>query len=459
MAKYKNGKKVTMYTVLGKIGDFLLWPIMLISLFSSFFMLVQRQQNKVTSVFGFSFVNVLSGSMKDEGFEIRDTVITKQISERDVKLGDIIAFYYQSSTKPVGTTHLIYGYNYSSGKQVDYSEENIKYGNYGDTIAEISANLSQIPKTDTQGAEILKTAQEKNAKIYFHRVIGIYIDDAGTIFYRTKGSNNSTADSPYARGDLLVGRYVHTPQVVRKAVSFCASTTGMIILVCFPLSLLVLMQCMSLIDQVSVISIEKRLISGKIPFEDETVQKDLTGAQMEIYNKVYYYYITPIEKRPVVKEYLWKDLYTTLVLPDKKKQELELVNSSLKLLETSDEAYWNEWINNTKGANHKHLIALRDKCLRTEDAEIVLDEQSTTKTSEETQNNNSEKKVDIENKDNIISKVEVKTKDTENPQPKEIQQKKHKTAPKTVHNNNAKNKRTVHLSHKPKKPVSNDDKK
>ena len=36
MAKYKNGKKVTMYTVLGKIGDFLLWPIMLISLFSSF---------------------------------------------------------------------------------------------------------------------------------------------------------------------------------------------------------------------------------------------------------------------------------------------------------------------------------------------------------------------------------------------------------------------------------------
>lgn len=376
MAKYKNGKKVSLYTILGKIGDILLWPIMFIALFSSFFMLVQRQQNKVTSIFGYSFVNVLSGSMVDEGFAIRDTVITKQVSERDIQLGDIIAFYYQSSTKPQGATHLLYGYDYSSGKVVDYSEDNIIYGDYGDTRAEIDITLSTISKTDEIGQGMLEEAQEKNAKIYFHRVIGIYIDDAGTIFYRTKGSNNSSADSPYARGDLLVGKYVYTPQVVRKAVSFCASTTGMIILVCFPLSLLVLMQSMSLIDQVSIISLEKRLISGKIPFEDETIQKDLTGAQMEIYNKVYYYYITPPEKRKVVKEYLWKDLYSSLVLPDKKKEELRLVNNSLKLLEVSDEAYWNEWINNTKGSNQKNLIKLRNQCLRTNEKAIKKEDET-----------------------------------------------------------------------------------
>lgn len=377
MAKYKNGKKVSLYTILGKIGDILLWPIMFIALFSSFFMLVQRQQNKVTSIFGYSFVNVTTGSMVDEGFAIRDTVITKQVSERDIQLGDIIAFYHQLSTKPQGATHLLYGYDYSSGYVVDYSEDNIIYGDYGDTRAEIDITLSTISKTDEIGQGMLEEAQEKNAKIYFHRVIGIYIDDAGTIFYRTKGSNNSSADSPYARGDLLVGKYVYTPQVVRKAVSFCASTTGMIILVCFPLSLLVLMQSMSLIDQVSIISLEKRFISGKIPFEDETIQKDLTGAQMEIYNKVYYYYITPPEKRQVVKEYLWKDLYSSLVLPDKKKEELRLVNNSMKLLEVSDEAYWNEWINNTKGSNQKNLIKLRNQCLRKDDQEGQAgDEQS-----------------------------------------------------------------------------------
>lgn len=423
MAKYKNGKKVTLYTVLGKIGDILLWPIMFIALFSSFFMLVQRQQNKVTSIFGYSFVNVLSGSMVDEGFAIRDTVITKRVSERDVQLGDIIAFYYQSSTKPVGATHLIYGYEYSTGKEVDYSEDNIRYGDYGNTREAISITLSAIPKTDTSGQEMLEEAQEKNAKIYFHRVIGIYIDDAGTIFYRTKGSNNSTADSPYARGDLLVGRYVNTPQVIRKAVSFCASTTGMIILVCFPLSLLVLMQSMSLIDQVSIISLEKRLISGKLPLEDESIQKDLTGAQMEIYNKVYYYFITTPEKRPVVKDFLWKDLYSTLVLPDKKKEELKLVNSSLKLLEVSDDAYWNEWINNTKGSNQKNLIRLRNQCLRTYE--------ETTKTEDVTEQKSKaldNEKIEVEQ----VKKVDLTT------QSKQQSQKQTKVIPKKKVNNDKK---------------------
>lgn len=364
MSKYKNGKRVTFYSVLGKIGDFIMWPIMLISLLSSFFMIVQRQQNKVTSVFGFSFVNILSGSMVDEGFAIRDTVITKQVSERDVQLGDIVAFYYQTSTKPVGITHLVMKYNYTSGnKEVDYSDSNIVYGDYGETVEEISVNLKQIEKTDTKGQELLATAQEKNAKIYFHRVIGIYIDDAGNMFYQTKGSNNLRADSPLSRGDLLVGVYVNTPTVVRKAVSFCASTTGMIILVCFPLSLLVLMQCLSLIDQVSIISLEKKLISGKIPFEDESIQKDMTGSQMEVYNKVYYYYITPPEKRKAVKEYLWKDLYSSIELPAKKVQELMLVNKTLKLVDEDPDAYWNEWINASKGSVRKKFVEYRDQLL------------------------------------------------------------------------------------------------
>lgn len=371
MSKYKDGKRVTFYSLLGKIGDVLLWPIMIISLFSSFFMIVQRQQNKVTSIFGYSFVNVLSGSMVDEGFQIRDTVITKQVSERDVKLGDIIAFYYQISTQPVGTTHLVMGYNYSTGKHVDYSEENIQYGNYGSTVAEISANLREIEKTDKNGQALLTKAQESKARIYFHRVIGIYIDDAGNMFYKTKGSNNSSADTPLARGDLLVGTYVNTPTVVRKAVSFCASTTGMIILVCFPLSLLVLMQCLSLIDQVSIISIERRLITGKIPFEDESVQKDMTGSQMEVYNKVYYYFITPPEKKKVVKEYLWKDLLSTLVLPPKQAEEFNLVKKSLEVLERSDEEYWNVWIENTKGGVRKKLLKYKEQCLGQKQEEAI----------------------------------------------------------------------------------------
>ena len=152
MSKYKNGKKVTLYSVIGKIGDFLLWPVMLISLFSSFFMLVQKKQNKITSVFGYSFVNVLSESMVDEGFLKNDTVITKNLNERDVRLGDIIAFYYQSSTISSTKVQMVAQYEYNGGKEVDYTK--IEYG----------VDISNIKKINDKSDEYLAKAQEKKAK-------------------------------------------------------------------------------------------------------------------------------------------------------------------------------------------------------------------------------------------------------------------------------------------------------
>ncbi|MBE7075273.1 MAG: hypothetical protein E7376_04775 [Clostridiales bacterium] len=357
MSKYKNGKKVTLYSVIGKIGDFLLWPVMLISLFSSFFMLVQKKQNKITSVFGYSFVNVLSESMVDEGFLKNDTVITKNLNERDVRLGDIIAFYYQSSTISSTKVQMVAQYEYNGGKEVDYTK--IEYG----------VDISNIKKINDKSDEYLAKAQEKKAKVYFHRVIGIYVDEEGNLFFKTKGSNNYSADTPLTRGDLVVGKYVNTPVVLRRAVSFCASSTGMIILVCFPLSLLVLMQCFSLIEQVAVIQTEKKLITGKVSFFDESIQKDFSGSHMEIYNKVYFYHITPSENKQTVKEYLWKDILTNFDLPPKKREEYNILMNSLKLYELSPEAYFDEWIENTQGSVQKNLIKLKEQCFQQQEVE------------------------------------------------------------------------------------------
>lgn len=351
MSKNNVKKKSSFYTIIGKIGDFLLWPIIVISLISSFFMLVQKSQNKVTSVFGYSFVNVLSGSMIDEGFNINDTVITKKINERDVQLGDIIAFYYSYSTVPTSSVQMVIEYNYSSGKEVDYSESNINYG----------VDVSQIPKLNDKSSEYLKKAQKDKYKVYFHRVIGIYVDEEGNIFFKTKGSNNSSADLPLSRGDLVVGKYVNTPIFIRRAVTFCASSIGMIILVCIPLSLLVLMQCLSLIEQVSIISLEKKLMTGELSYTDEEIKKELHSDQIEIYNKAYYYYITPKEKRQEVKEFLWSDILGKDELSKKEELELTTLNNAISKLNTSEIAYWDEWIENTTGGNKKHMIAYKNK--------------------------------------------------------------------------------------------------
>ena len=131
MSKNQESNHKSFYAILGKIGDILLWPVLIISLFSSFFMLVQKKQNKITSIFGYSFVNVLSGSMVDEGFKIGDTVITHRCDERNVELGDIIAFYYTSSTKSPSASdmHLVVEY-----KNYDYKEIVKEYKKYARTI-------------------------------------------------------------------------------------------------------------------------------------------------------------------------------------------------------------------------------------------------------------------------------------------------------------------------------------
>lgn len=354
MAKYVNGKKVSFYSVLGKIGDILLWPILIISLFSSFFMLVQRKQNKITSFFGYSFVNILSGSMIDDGFLVNDTVITKRVDQKDVKLGDVIAFYHVSSNKNYSDLTVVMEYRYSSGKEVNFDESNINYGT--------GIDLSTVQKTNDKSEQNLKKAQDSKAQVYFHRVIGIYIDNEGNIYFKTKGSNNTYADN-VTMGDVVVGKYVYTPVVVRRAVSFCASSVGMILLVCLPLSMLVLMQCLSLIEQISVMSLERKLITGELSYDSKEIRGELAGNQIELYNQVYYYYIVPKEQRNAVRDYLWKDLYCNPLLNEKQKIEFLAVDTALSKLEVSDEAYWNEWIAHAKGNDKRQLIKLKNKLL------------------------------------------------------------------------------------------------
>ncbi len=356
MTKYK--KKISFYSLLGKIGDILLWPVLVIALFSSFFMLVQRKQNKTVSIFGYSMCTVLSGSMTNDGFQKGDTIIVKKTSEKDIKLGDKIAFYKSTDKNAYDSDiHLIIRYRNSSYPLSN--EDNFDYGlKDGQPI-----DISSIAKKYDKSAEYLQKAYEDKMPIIFHTVIGIYYDDDGNIYYKSKGSSNGTADGSLVRGDLLVGRYVNTPVAFRRVASFCGSPLGMIVLVCLPLSLLVLMQSLSIIEQVSIINLEKKLLCGQLSYKDDDIKKDLPGYLVEIYNKVYYYYITPNDEKDAVKEYLWKNLFSSNKLNKNDQKELNLVIESIKKLENSKEDYWNVWIDNYKGSTKKYLIKYKNEVL------------------------------------------------------------------------------------------------
>ena len=71
MAKFKKSdykKQKNVYSVMGKIGDILFYPVIILTLFCCFAIFTAKGDHKVPSIFGFSLVNISSGSMTKAGF-------------------------------------------------------------------------------------------------------------------------------------------------------------------------------------------------------------------------------------------------------------------------------------------------------------------------------------------------------------------------------------------------------
>ncbi len=356
MAKNETKKETkkqgfSIYALFGKIGDILFIPIIIISLFSSVAMLVQKRQNKPTSFFGYSLVNILSSSMKSQGFLKGDTVITKSAGVETIELGDIIAFYnYRDPIDNNTTKNLCIKYQTSGTERSTEDPFVVEF--QLDPIQGVQ--IDSVEKQERSNEKSVKDAQKAKSSVYFHQVVGIYVDDYGNVFYQTKGSSNNYLDN-FIRSDFVVGEYVNTPRFVRDTMSFCSSSMGMIILVCIPLSILVLMQCFSLIKQIETMNMEKQLILGKRHFTEKEVLEALNGNEMETHNKVLLYYMTAIPEREDVKEYMWSDILNKEKLSKSDQKLLETLNEANPKLEISEDDYWQAWIDNTKGHTRKKL--------------------------------------------------------------------------------------------------------
>lgn len=327
----KQKQKISLYAIFGKIGDILFYPVLLLALLSCFFIVVNKKENKPTSFFGFSLVNILSESMLADGFERFETVLIRKVEQKNIRLGDIIAFYYDSTTPSVSKVNLVCKYNYSSGTYVNMSNDNITY--------EMDINSINI-KTDST---YIEKSAKKGSKIDFHIVIGIYVDDNGSMFYKTKGSSNGSADINLCRGDLVVGEYVHTPKFIRQTIKFASSMQGMLMLVCLPLSILVFLQLVSIIEQVSVIIMENQLVKRKKYFKDKDVYNEFNGNILETHNKALLFLIAKKEDKQDIKYFLWSDILNKEKLSNSEQKLKDTIEKSEKLLK-SPSKYWNVWI-------------------------------------------------------------------------------------------------------------------
>ena len=179
----KIKKKVTFQKVLSIITDILIYPIIVLAIFSSFVMLNAKRDNEVYAIFGYSIVKILSGSMTASGFEKGDLVILHSVNTDDLRVGDDIAFYRYLDTKDPNKNQLV----------------------------KIPEDFSVIPEITSQervvGTKTKKDAAKEKCPVIFHRIIAVYQAADGTRFFQTQGTSNPSPDNTYVREDFVVGKF------------------------------------------------------------------------------------------------------------------------------------------------------------------------------------------------------------------------------------------------------------
>lgn len=192
---------------IGRILDIVLnvvfVPILILVAIFSLSIMITKISNGVPSVFGYTQIQIISGSMQDAGFKIGETYYVKSQDPATLQVGDYIAFFQD------------YDPNCSSPSMVTPSN---------------------------------RPAQKaSDARILFHEIVAIEIDANGERWFTTQGSNNENPDSVKIYQNYVIGRWVEESNFWTDLISFVTSPIGIVCLSVVPCSLIIAVDLYQLI--------------------------------------------------------------------------------------------------------------------------------------------------------------------------------------------------------------------
>lgn len=210
--------------------------------------LVQKGNNEVPSIAGYSVLSVLSDSMKSSGFSTGDIVVTKQTKVDNLNVGDTISFY------------------------VDYDDLNKK-----PALVSGYYNSSSLLK---------ESNRSEHTVIFFHQIYRIEKDVEGKTWIRTKGSSNSSEDMFWTEEDSIIGKYVPELKGFSNFLSFCSTANGKIIFIGIPASLVFLYVIYKFLYYIYMSFLEQKVINGAIMLDDEICIKYNVGLNIQEKDKL-----------------------------------------------------------------------------------------------------------------------------------------------------------------------------
>ena len=213
------------------LGDVLFIPFFVIVLVASVLMYKAKINNEVPSLFGYSAVKILSGSMEPNYHE-GQVVMVKMVDTSTLKIGDVIAFY-------------------------DYMDPDTDTGDLVENMSFQTFNLqTNIGTFLGAGANENQKKVAPYSKVILHRIENISTpsnpndENYGKLFFQTKGDSNSTVDEHWIMEDYVVGILSSDNSIVGNFFNFCTSTAGIIILIILPCVALATILTINLINEI-----------------------------------------------------------------------------------------------------------------------------------------------------------------------------------------------------------------
>lgn len=226
----KKKEKWTPKRILNLVLDIVLFPILIFATCFSLSLIITKITKGVPMVFGYAMITVVSGSMRDAGFEVGDKAFIKQTEANELAVGDYIAFF-------------------------DYVDP-----------------AHPRPATIANGEK--PTSNPRKNRIVFHEIIKIETDANGDLWFRTKGTNNASADYNVIYQDYVIGKHVDDGKGIVKFFKFVNSTTGIVFLVIIPCVIILFRDCYELMTMVFEYSDEKKKIKREKEIETLKAARD-----------------------------------------------------------------------------------------------------------------------------------------------------------------------------------------
>ncbi len=242
------------------LGDVLFIPFFVIVLIASILMFKAKINNEVPSLFGYSAVKILSGSM-EQNYHEGQVVMVKKVDTSTLKIGDVIAFY-------------------------DYMDPNVDTGDLVDNMGKQTYNLqTNLGEFLGSGATEAQKKVASYSKVILHRIANISTpsnpndENYGKLFFQTKGDANDLADEHWIMEDYVVGILINDNSVIGNFFSFCTSTAGIIILIIIPCVALTAILVINVINEIKKYKeaklLEQKNIDEKTKIINEVMKSDV----------------------------------------------------------------------------------------------------------------------------------------------------------------------------------------